>query len=323
MYRIVYINGRFVSSIANNTFSFNLSELTEVGLRSLVSAFPGLTLFGSFRFLSQEIHPQFAKRDSIDEAGSTDFIITTYNETCLKKVANLFIEKLPENLRTTDLHNRYVTDLTDLQTMVLAAAKALKCQKIEIGFSFSDSSEVLPMEPYTSVGGQTLSYFSNPFMSVHFNAAIVAQNLRDGVQPFSTNAKKFMSAHEVSHIASDHTLARSISSLAYGLFNTILWQQSWSNDYSHCNTFVIALTAAFIYQLVFSVLCRHQEKQADLMACDALRGNEEALEFFQTIAESRKGKPEPLDLDHPSIPERIAYLKAWKKKAESGHMKLE
>lgn len=308
--------------IVSNRFYFNRLELTEMGLRSLVCAVPGLVLLGSVRLLSQEIHPQFTKRDSIDEEGSTDFIITTYNETCLKKIAKLFMGKLPENLRTTDLENRYVTNLTDFQTMVLAAAKALKCEKVDVGFSFSGSSEVLPMEPYMAIGGQSLSYFSNPFMSFHLNAAIEAKNLQDRVQPFSTNAKKFISAHEVGHIASNHTLSQGITSFVYGLFNTILWQQCWSEDYSLRDIFGIALTAAFVYQLFFCTLVRHQEKQADLMACDALESNEGAFEFFQTISELRKGKPEPVDVGHPPISERIAYVKAWKKKAEPGHMKL-
>ena len=310
-----------MNSIINNIFSFNRSELTEVGLRSLVYAFPGAVLLGSVIVLSQEIHPQFTKRDPIDEAGSTDFIITTYNEIYLKRVVRLFMEKLPENLRTTDLENRYVADLTDFRTMVLVSAKALKCKKMDVGFSFS-SSELLPMEPYTAIGGQTLSYFSNPFMSFHLNAAIETQNLRDSVQPFSKNAKKFISAHEVGHIASNHTLARHIALFAYGLFNAVLWQQCWSENYSLRDTLGIALTAAFIYQLFFFSLGRYQEKQADLMACDALESNEEAIEFFQTIVELRKGKPEPVDVGHPPIRERIAYVKAWKKKGELGHMKL-
>ncbi len=309
-----------MSQITSNRFSFNRLELTEMGLRSLVLAVPGIVLLGSVRLLSQEIHPQFTKRDSIDEEGSTNFIITTYNEAYLKKVAKLFVGKLPENLRTTDLENRYVKDLTDFRAMVLAAAKALKCEKIDLGFSFSDSFEVLPMEPYMAIGGQSLSCFSNPFMSFHLNAAIEDKNLRDRVQPFSMNAKKFISAHEVGHIVSNHTLFQGITTFVYGLFNTILWQQCWSEDYSLRDIYGMALTAAFIYQLFYCTLVRHQEKQADLMACDALESNEEAFEFFQAIAELRKGKPEPVDVGHPPISERIAYIKAWKKKAEPGHI---
>ena len=206
--------------------------------------------------------------------------------------------------------------------MVLAAAKKLKCEKVDVGFSFSDSSEVLPMDLYMAVGGRFFSYFRKPFISFHLTAAQEAKNLQDCVEPFSTSAKKFISAHEVSHIVFNHTLAQSIATLVYGLFNTILWQQRWSEDYSQRDTFGIALIAAFVYQIFFSALVRHHEKQADLLACDALESNKEALEFFQAIAELRKGKPEAVDVSHPPISERIAYVKASKNKAEAGHMKL-
>lgn len=303
--------------------SFSRLELVEMGLRSFAFAFPGFVFVGSLRVLCQEVNPQFAKRDLIHGVDPRAFIITGYNEDLLKRVAKLFVEKLPESLRSTALEDRYVNDLKDFRAMVLRAAQVLKCERIDIGFSFSDSSKDLSMDRYMAFGGQAISYFSKPFMSFHLNASIEAENLEGGARPLSIKAKDFVSAHEVSHITSNHTLVQAVVSFVYGFFNVVFWRQCWNKDYSLLVVLGVALIAAFIFQLFFFTFLRHQEKQADLMACDVLESNEGAIEYFQTERELSKEKPDPLDLSHPPILERIAYVKRWKKEAESLQRKLD
>ncbi len=161
--------------------------------------------------------------------------------------------------------------------------------------------------PSPTATGLGTSFSSEAILLIDNGTAVKSRDVID-----------FVLAHELSHIAHNHTTQRTVLKIAFLILDILsaLFISPW----------IIPLCEALAKPLE-NLVVRMQEKDADLTAMKILNTNLGAIEFFTTRLEENKNirskpymdsrkrdlSPEGnirLDLEHPPLTKRLAYARS-------------
>jgi len=121
--------------------------------------------------------------------------------------------------------------------------------------------------------------------------------------------QSFVIAHEIAHIAKNDHLTRLALLTGMALLNISLWVSGLGIAASLSTRIISTALAAGLShgsaRLFYTLVVRHQERKADLLAIQTLNSAEGAKTFFSAIPDN------PRDLEHPSNSERLATALRW------------
>jgi STE24 endopeptidase len=151
---------------------------------------------------------------------------------------------------------------------------------------------------------------------------ILWDTLLDG--RFNRREVRVVVAHELGHLAHDHTLKR-VGWLALFLLPAgalIAYFTRARGGMAHPEAVPVALLVFVVLQLLaapaLNVVSRREEAEADWSALRATHDPAAAQALFQTLARTSHADPDPpswsyaLSATHPTIMQRIAMVQAWR-----------
>jgi len=115
-----------------------------------------------------------------------------------------------------------------------------------------------------------------------------------------------VAAHELGHVRHRHVLWYLLVTLACVAGATTLLQQ-WIHDV-HLLAVAVGVIVAIYFRIVFGVLSRHFERQADLFALELLGSAQPLVRSLEKIAYLSGNIREARCWHHSSIAERVAFL---------------
>lgn len=131
------------------------------------------------------------------------------------------------------------------------------------------------------------------------------------VESISLNERKFVIAHEISHLRNNDGLKGSLWAITTSAISCI----PWVVNYSTCSSWGSYLatscleswTVKTISKFGYGFLSRTFEEKADLQALDLLKDNQGAVDFFRNHREMFMDT----NYYHPSVDERLKYFQGW------------
>ncbi len=304
--------------------SFNRHHAFEMSKIAAMNSFPGIAMLLALFQLFSTIHPQLLHSDNLRDPDAEDIILTT-EPSNLEQAADLYlqrkvtIETPSQELRLStqkDIKTKAIDTWRQRIVLIDRIAKDFGIKKVAYGLSIPiDSSSTVSKEyPYASVGNKSY-HLSDPViirtppsLRLEASKAKTLEADRQKQQKPLQQMEEFLIAHEIIHIAKNHSLISSITYVAFAILNTAMWVvglQSGISLASLACTYTVVLGTALLYHLFYYTQRRCQEREADIEAMNHLQSNEGAIfameSFKNTVVD---------DLEHPPIKERLAYIQA-------------
>ena len=318
-----------VSSFYQTMTSFTRLDVLKMCRHAALDAFPGLPLAGSLVEIFLQSHPQLLRNDNLDDADGEDFILTDSKE-CIEKFVDLYLKQRVEIVAPSKELQASTQENFKLQCIDAIGQRIQKIEKIahdfgikKVAFGCSLSVDLPSPDsvetPYAALGNQC-SYLSEPMIifTPPRLKIVVDPSIPTPTEDFvaaqkekNNKIKDFFTAHEMVHIAKNHTLISTISYLAFSILATGIWVKGLQDGLSLTPlalTYGKVFGSAALFELFFYTVRRCQEKEADLGAIKYLETNEGAMAGLESFAE----RVPFIELEHPPIPERLAYVQAKK-----------
>lgn len=299
------------SNTSDSTINYYMNQISPVIKDVMQDVLMGKLFFSTLRAVWEQISPSAWYNDELDDVEGQDFTVTSdHTKNVIKKFIDncvTFAEDVPQETKDALSTHLEAALIKRKETISEIAKKMGITRHVEYAISTGSS-----LGSYASAGDRfslhdplIISYSQKLHIT---NEAGVEQAI---LQQSEEAKKEFIIAHELAHIARGDHLCRTISLVGMMALNMGLW--SYGMGLAAPLITRVVTTLAFtlcthsISKMFYHTLCRHQERQADLLAMDTLGSSEGAIAFFSSQTDN------PQDLEHPSISERLATATAWKK----------
>lgn len=306
-------------SFTEDLFSFNRYEMAHMIKPTLISSVPFMPIVPSIFEMAVQLNPQICRDDVDDEEGEI-FVVSDAPKEEREKIAQILLDRTVEVVSSSaeraasikeNLKNQILTAWEQRLIKISDIAKDFGVERLDFGI-YLNSEDYSPCQ----VIGSRSSYFSDPMLLVtphqkvrihdEPGARLPSENIADSQEKL-LKMKDFILVHEMSHIAHNHTLIRTIAKVALSILTAGLWIAGLQGAFSFGLCIVTVLSSCFLFQLFMNTLCRYQERSADIEALNYLGTNEGGLEFIKCY----KDIANPHDLEHPSMERRYDYISKW------------
>lgn len=258
-----------ISSFYQTLTSFSRHDLLKTCQHAIADALPVVPLITSLSGLFLLSHPQIFRNDDLNDEGE-DFVVTDFSKERLGQVIDLYLKKQveviapSEELKSSTLANLKSTFVDNCCQRIMQIGKIAADFGIKkVGYGISLHNDRTPCSPYAAIGIQS-SYFSDPIIihtPPHFKIQVDPSiqysegNVKKDQQP-SEKSKDFIIAHEMVHIAKNHSLISSISHVGFSVLTTCAWALKLQAGLSLSSvswTYGAVLGTAVLFRLFYPV----------------------------------------------------------------------